>query len=487
MIRHPRPRFAAGAALAGVVAAIGLVAAPATATVAAPPWQGQNPATDVNNVGTLTFYDGTGAVITSGSTLTTLGTYVGTTGLTPLSGNSKAVLYAYTPNPSSAPGGWSGLALSGATTWPNAAAPAPLSSNANPVVTESPGNDVTLDDYATNSFPNTSTTTGYQNVYELRVFDTGTKGVDAKYASADVLVDPVAHTWTEVYPTPIVATVPGVPGAVGASAGNGSATVHWTAPSDGGDPITKYTVTYTPAGGAAQTQDVTGATQTTLTSLANGTSYAISVTATNDIGTGAASSPVAVTPRFTTAVSLNATPSSVKAGAAFTVSGALTGGGTLGGQTVALTITPAGHAAQHVNVITTATGAFSSVVRPSYNVAIVARFAGSTAQAPATSVTRRTTANAVLRITSPANGLRTHTRTLRVLGLTTPNKAGATVTLWEKRGTRWVKLAAVRVASTGRFTFQRTFARGTHLLQVRIAATSTNGAGTSATVKLVEL
>ena len=96
-------------------------------------------------------------------------------------------------------------------------------------------------------------------------------------------------------------TVPGAPTGVTATAGNGSATVSWTAPSDnGGSTITSYTVTPF-IGSTAQTPvTVTGsppATSTTVTGLTNGTSYTFTVSATNAIGTGPASPPSnAVTP-----------------------------------------------------------------------------------------------------------------------------------------------------------------------------------------------
>jgi len=89
-------------------------------------------------------------------------------------------------------------------------------------------------------------------------------------------------------------TAPGAPTGVSASAGNGSATVTWTAPSNGGSPITSYTVTPY-IGSVAQTPTpVSGnppATSTTINGLANGTAYTFTVSATNGVGTGPASAP----------------------------------------------------------------------------------------------------------------------------------------------------------------------------------------------------
>jgi hypothetical protein len=128
-------------------------------------------------------------------------------------------------------------------------------------------------------------------------------------------------------------TAPGAPTAAVATRGNASASVAFTAPaSNGGSAITGYTVTSSPGGltatGASSPLNVTG--------LTNGTPYTFTVTATNAVGTSAASTAsTAVTPATvpgapTAAV---ATRGNVSASVAFTAP-ASTGGSAITGYTV---------------------------------------------------------------------------------------------------------------------------------------------------------
>ena len=90
-------------------------------------------------------------------------------------------------------------------------------------------------------------------------------------------------------------TVPSAPTALSAVAGDGQVTASWAAPeSTGGTPIKGYTVTATPGGDTCETKT---ALTCVVRDLTNGTDYTLTVTATNAVGTGAASEPSAtVTP-----------------------------------------------------------------------------------------------------------------------------------------------------------------------------------------------
>ncbi|HEX7131446.1 MAG TPA: fibronectin type III domain-containing protein [Iamia sp.] len=95
------------------------------------------------------------------------------------------------------------------------------------------------------------------------------------------------------------ATAPGAPTGVGATAGNGQATVSWTAPaSNGGSAITGYKVTPYKGLTAQTPQSFSGTgTTKTVTGLTNGTAYTFKVQAVNAVGTGPLSTAsAAVTP-----------------------------------------------------------------------------------------------------------------------------------------------------------------------------------------------
>jgi hypothetical protein len=134
----------------------------------------------------------------------------------------------------------------------------------------------------TGSPPATTTTvTGLTNgtAYTFTVMATNSVGTSPESAASSAV-------------TPTAPTAPAAPTGVTATAGDSQASVSWTAPSNGGSAITSYTVTPFIGTVAQTTSTVTGsppATTTTVTGLTNGTAYTFTVTATNAVGTGPAS------------------------------------------------------------------------------------------------------------------------------------------------------------------------------------------------------
>ena len=120
--------------------------------------------------------------------------------------------------------------------------------------------------------------TGLTNdtAYTFTVTATNAIGTSAASAASNIV-------------TPIANTVPDPPTIGTANAGNAQATISFTAPSnDGGSTITSYTATSNP-GGITGTVNQSGSGSITVTRLTNDTAYTFSVTATNAIGTSAAS------------------------------------------------------------------------------------------------------------------------------------------------------------------------------------------------------
>jgi hypothetical protein len=93
---------------------------------------------------------------------------------------------------------------------------------------------------------------------------------------------------------------PAAPTSATATAADGSATVNWTAPANGGSPITSYSVTPTTGTTTLPPTVVTGnppASSASIGGLTDGLTYTFTVTATNAVGTGPPSAPSnAVTP-----------------------------------------------------------------------------------------------------------------------------------------------------------------------------------------------
>ncbi len=178
-----------------IVASLSVLAVPAGA-VTDPPWE-----PDVSALGTLTFYNSTGTVITGGSDLTHLFDYAEAS-TADTNGGIKATIYFANPTPSQPTGNFPASQESTPSFTPptGGSVPPGLSSATTPVasvgsvganlMTFIAGHDV-------------NTQAGYADVYQVRLVTSGGDGGssnDAEYWDADVMVNPTAGTWVETYP-----------------------------------------------------------------------------------------------------------------------------------------------------------------------------------------------------------------------------------------------------------------------------------------------
>ena len=164
--------------------------------------------------GNVVFYDTSGNVVTSGTNLSHLFDYAAaTTG--PDTGATKATLFLAAPNHSLPTSSWATSQQSASNTFPNTAAPAPITGPgfANPLDTL-----LTTDANLTAAIGGFSldTTAGYANIIQVRVKDSGAGGAGSgtHYWSTDIAYNPASATssvtadgvtvapgsWAQVYP-----------------------------------------------------------------------------------------------------------------------------------------------------------------------------------------------------------------------------------------------------------------------------------------------
>ncbi len=155
--------------------------------------------------------------------------------------------------------------------------------------------------------------------------------------------DPIGGSYTGVVrksSSVAIQDVPGAPTGVAATRGNGGATVVFTAPAGNGSTVSGYTVTATPAGGGTAITQACATSPCAVTGLTNGTTYTVTVHATNGVGDGPESASTTVTPATVPGAptDVTATRGAGSANVAFTAPG--NGGAAITGYTV--TATPAG-------------------------------------------------------------------------------------------------------------------------------------------------
>jgi hypothetical protein len=107
-------------------------------------------------------------------------------------------------------------------------------------------------------------------------------------SSADLFATKLAKLAVSPIVTVSKTAIPGAPTNVTVTPGDNSAGLSWTAPvADGNEPVMSYEVD----GNGESVGGTSGATQTTIDDLTNGTDYAFTVAACNSVGCGPVSSP----------------------------------------------------------------------------------------------------------------------------------------------------------------------------------------------------
>jgi Bacterial Ig-like domain (group 3) len=193
-----------GAAALAVATSV-LVGGGAAFAATTPGWE-----PDPDSIGTVTFYNATGQVITGGNLADApMVAYAAASG-PGRTGDNKATLEVFTPKLGLLPSAFTGDFLSASTNYPNASAPAPVKNLTVPVASTQAG-DQSLGTYIGGN-PNTETTAGWAGLYEVRLVTSGPGiGLNPKYFRTDILV--TGNTWSVAFPAAATATATSTPAA----------------------------------------------------------------------------------------------------------------------------------------------------------------------------------------------------------------------------------------------------------------------------------
>jgi Zn-dependent metalloprotease len=264
----------------------------------------------------------------------------------------------------------------------------------------------------------------------------------------------------------VVLTAPKAPTSVKATPGDTQASVSWTAPKNGGSPITGYTVTSSPGGSTATT---TGATTAVVTGLTNGTSYRFTVTATNAIGTSPPSLPsVAVVPKSAPSAptAVVATPGGAKAVLSWTAP-ATNGGSRITRYTV--TASPGGRTASSSGATMATVIGLTSNTSYTFTVTATNLAGSSAASSPSNAVTTLTAP------TAPTGVVATPAGNKSVVTWTAPDSdGGSSITRYTVKSTPGGRTATTTGGTTA------TVSGLTINAPYTFTVTATNAIGTSA-------
>jgi hypothetical protein len=247
---------------------------------------------------------------------------------------------------------------------------------------------------------------------------------------------------------PTAPTAPASASAVGAAT---SATVSWTAPtSDGGSPVTGYSVTVSPG---ATVIDVGPAVRSTpVTGLSAGVTYSFAVRAINATGP----SPAKTASAKGTTLTITKSASAVSYGSKPIVSGLLKTitGTALAARSVTILAKKTGATAYTAvgTATTNASGAYTLAVKPTIGTLYAASFAGGAG------VMARSTAGVPIsvrpRVTfALSDSTATRRQTVAFSGAVSPASANRTVFLQRLVSGTWTSVKSMKLSATSRFTF----------------------------------
>ena len=338
-----------------------------------------------------------------------------------------------------------------------------------------------------------ATTTWHTSALNLSALSDGAATIVASAsdgAGNSSPVDPAASnpdSTSRAFGTTIKAR-PDAPTNLTALAGNGQATLGWTAPTNTGapdKPITGYSLTYTdtsvPGSAAIAAPSPSGtATTATVTGLANGHTYSFALSASN----GSFSSPTATTtatPKGNTSLSAVG-PGTVNYGSFVAVHGTLSyfGVGVANEQVTVTTINFNGTHGTTYHVTTDQNGGWVIAgLSPTRNTGYVASFAGDSAY-NASSGIARVYVRVALRLTKATARSTSHVSPVTLHGTIKPSQTGRRVYIYERRANGSLHyLGYCKVSSRGTWVFTRTFSRGKHTLVARFLSQNGNIGGYS--------
>ncbi len=434
------PRRTAATLLAAVVAttvALALPAVPANADT--PPFE------PGDSVGTISFYDASGNVITSGSTSSApFAAYA--VGSAPIrAGDTQAGLFFANPDPNSLPAYWYKEQVGLFTAYPLGTGPSSVKtlSQSHPVATGG-NSDQTLDGFRSD-LSNPSTATGYDHVVQVRLRTADSGGQQtATYDDADVLVNDTTHTWTQIYPGNVTTTSTTLTAAPSPAAAGATVTLTATE-----TPVAAGAVQFKDGSadlGSPVTVNGSGVATKTVSTLSVG-SHSLSATFTPTDSSFAPSTgnatEVITSTAHASAFSISA-PASAKYGAHFDVTGKLTDAQThkaLAAQSVSLFERPkAGKPYKLVMKVTTDAKGNSSVsVKATANGQYQWRYAGSKKHKAVTSANKTVLVSQVVSVAhSPASVK--HGQSVDIYGTVKPASSGQVVDLQQFVAGKWKTL-----------------------------------------------